>query len=386
MKYTDITVLLVDGGDRQTLPLARAFHELGCKVATINDSKLDNGYSSRYVDEKILHHGIHNKEIHKECICGALDSGKYTVVVTTSDDTAEILANIKSKYENKVRIAMVSSDLFYIAYDKNKTMKICMEEGIPCPRTYFGISRVDDLSTEDITYPLVIKPRKSYGAIGYHRVDNESELRKLCAEIGNEMEHYVFQEYIPQTDIQYECAMFVDQNNEIKTACVFSKNRWFPVNGGSSTCNVTVERSDIIESCTQLLQKINWRGAADIDLIQDPRDGIAKIMEINPRVSGSIKVVLNAGVNIAEQIIQLAMDDEVTDYIEYKKDVRLRCCHTDLLWFIKSPNRFKSTPSWFSWKNTSDQIFSWKDPVPFFAFSIQALAKYRREMKKRSQG
>ena len=129
---------------------------------------------------------------------------------------------------------------------------------------------------------------------------------------------------------------------------------------------------------------MNWRGAADIDLIQDPRDGIAKIMEINPRVSGSVKVVLNSGVNIAEQIIQLASNEEVSDYLEYKKDIRMRCLHTDILWFIKSPNRFHTSPSWFSWKNTVDQIWSFDDPIPFLTFSIQSLFKYKKEMKKRS--
>ena len=129
---------------------------------------------------------------------------------------------------------------------------------------------------------------------------------------------------------------------------------------------------------------MNWRGAADIDLIQDPRDGTAKIMEINPRVSGSIKLVLNSGVNIAEQIVQLSTNKDVSDYLEYKKDIRMRCIHTDFLWFIKSPNRFHSNPSWFSWKNTIDQIWSINDPLPFFTFSIQSLLKLKKELDKRS--
>ena len=54
MEFKDVKILLVDGGDRQTLPLARAFKELGCNVATLNSSRLDLGYVSRYPDEKIL--------------------------------------------------------------------------------------------------------------------------------------------------------------------------------------------------------------------------------------------------------------------------------------------------------------------------------------------
>lgn len=379
-----IRVLLVDGGDRQTLPLAKIYKKMNYSVTTLNASRLDNGFASRYPDEKIVSPQIKdNKAVHIAEIRRLLSTGNYDVAVTTSDDTAEGLSLMKEELKGKANIAMVNPELFYMAYDKNNTLRVCMDNAIPCPKTYFDKKSFEDLLNEKLTYPLVVKPSKSFGAIGYHKVENEGELIKICKNIEGGLQNYVIQEYIPQTDIQYECAMFIDSNNEVKTACVFSKNRWFPVNGGSSTCNVTVDRPDIVDSCTKLLQTIKWRGAADIDLIQDPRDGVAKIMEINPRVSGSVKVVLNSGVNIAKQIVQLALGEEVTPYLEYKKDVRMRCLHTDLLWFLISPNRFHSSPSWFSWKHTSDQIFDIKDPWPFFTFSIEAVLKYKKEMKKR---
>ena len=244
---------------------------------------------------------------------------------------------------------------------------------------------IDDISQiKGITYPIVVKPSVGYGAIGFHIVNSEEELRHLFNNSAKNVNDFVFQEYIPQTDLQYECAMFMDQNNKPKTALVFSKNRWFPVNGGSSTLNITVERPEIVESCTRLLQAINWRGAADIDLIQDPRDGKAKIMEINPRVSGSVKIAFISGVDLARQMIELAEDKVVTEYKEYEKGWRLRCIQTDILWFLKSKNRFKAKPSWFSWKKTREQIFSWSDPIPWFAFTVKGIKNYKSEIKKRS--
>jgi predicted ATP-grasp superfamily ATP-dependent carboligase len=241
------------------------------------------------------------------------------------------------------------------------------------------------LLKKNFQYPIVVKPRKGFGAIGFHKIDDENQLKVLCDALKNDVSSYVFQEYIPQTDIQYKIAIFIDELNEIKSACVYAKNRWFPIDGGSSTCNVTVDRPDIVETCTKLLKTMEWRGAADIDLIQDPRDGVAKVMDFNPRISGSVKIAFEAGVDIARQILQLAFDEPVVQCTTYKKNVCLRCIHTDLLWFLKSENRFKTNPSWFSWKNTSDQIWSWRDPLPFFTFSLQAIMKYKREMKKRAR-
>ena len=384
MNSEPIKILLADGSDRQVLPLSKAYKELGCHVTTLNGSRLDNGYSSRYPDEKLLEPEIvDNKKRHWEIIKSLLMTGKYDVAISTSDETAEGLSLMKEELQGKANLAVVSPSLFYKAYDKRETMAICHDNGIPCIETYFGIKSIDDIESRSWIYPLVVKPRMSYGAIGFHKVENEAEFRQLLNIIQNEIDDYVFQEFIPQTDIQYECAMFLDDNNEVKTSCVFSKTRWYPVKGGSSTCNVTVDRPDIVDTCTKLLQVIHWRGPADIDLIQDPRDGVAKVMEINPRVSGSVKILFEAGVNIAEQIMQLALGRNVTDYRSYKMDVRMRCFHTDLLWFLESSNRFRAQPSWFSWRNTYDQIFSLSDPFPFFAFSIQALKKYRKEKRKR---
>mgnify|MGYP004596638583 FL=1 len=132
-----------------------------------------------------------------------------------------------------------------------------------------------------------------------------------------------------------------------------------------------------------MLKLINWRGPADIDLIQDERDGKAKIMEINPRVSGSVKIAFVSGVDQARQMIELLYGKNVTKYEKYKIGQRLRCSQTDLLWFLKSKDRFSSKPSWFSLKNTKDQIFSLSDPLPWFAFSLSGVLKYRKEMEKR---
>ena len=376
-------VLIFEGRARQSLPLAKAFKHQGCRVTALCESRFDVSYVSRYVDHKIL--GICDSSDEQgtaDQVFELIKTGEFNLVVPTTDFSAMILSKYKERYLPFCKIASNDWEVFQVAMDKNQTMRICSEIGLPCPLTFFGIDNLEEI--RGLQFPIVMKPKIGYGAIGFHIVNNQKELDDLFAGINSqEICNYVFQEYIPQTDLQYECAMFMDDHNEAKTALVFSKNRWFPIEGGSSTLNITVDRPDIIESCKKLLQSINWRGAADIDLIQDPRDDKAKIMEINPRVSGSVKIAFIAGVDQAKQMIELAEGKQVTEYKDYKLGLRLRCIQTDLLWFIKSKNRFKSKPNWFSIRKTKDQIFSLTDPLPFFAFSIHGIFNYRDEMKKR---
>ncbi|BES66470.1 hypothetical protein SANA_29090 [Gottschalkiaceae bacterium SANA] len=384
MDYKGIRVLVLEGYARQSLPLIKAFNKLGCEVTALCSSKFDVAYASRYTHHKYL--GVCDREKVKETtrqVRELLMTGNYDVVVPTVDFSACLLSKNKLEFSKYINVASNDWDIYELAGDKQRTMEVCMKEAIPCPLTVSDVKNIGDIVNCGIEFPIVMKPRVGYGAIGFKKLDNVDVLKEMFIESAESIENYVFQEYIPQSDAQYECAMFIDQNNEVKTALVFSKNRWFPVTGGSSTLNITVDRPDIVDSCTKLLKAINWRGPADIDLIQDPRDNVAKIMEINPRVSGSVKICFVAGVDQAKQMIELAYGEEVIEFNSYKIGQRLRCSQTDTLWFLKSPNRFKSIPSWFSIKNTKDHTFAFDDPLPWFAFTIQGLKRVRKELEKR---
>lgn len=384
MKIYNDKILLADGHARQALALARAFKELGCTVAALCESKLDVCASSRYVNKVFVDREIHERpDLRAQKILSIISDNSYTLVVACSDVTAEQIAKNKKEIEQHAKTSVVDRDLFYIAFDKLQTMRICMDNGLPCPKTFFDCRTVAGVMNKELVFPLIIKPRSGYGAIGFHKFDTATELESYLSTHPDEIEHLVIQEYIPQTDLQYEAAMFVDQHNRIKSAMIFEKNRWFPIHGGSSTMNTSVKNKKIVQDCGKLMQLIHWRGCADIDLIRDPRDGTAKIMEINPRMSGSAKIVILSGVNLALQLLQMAKGEEVTEYNDYQEGIRLRCFYTDLLWFLKSKNRFRAKPSWFDLRKTYEQVFSWKDPLPYLAFSIGSLLKIKKELKKR---
>ena len=383
--FKGIRVLVLEGYARQSLALIKAFKQLGCHVSALCNSKLDVAYVSKYTDNKIL--GICDRDRVEETteqVRKLLKTGQFDVVVPTVDFSACLLSKNKEEFSHYSRVASNDWKIYEIAGDKEKTMQICMKNNIPCPNTVIDAKSLEDIISYGLCFPIVMKPRVGYGAIGFKKIESLNELRNILSSLDEPIDYYVFQEYIPQSDIQYECAMFIDNDNCVKTGLVFSKNRWFPVNGGSSTFNITVDRPDIVESCSSLLRKINWRGAADIDLIMDPRDNVAKIMEINPRVSGSVKITFVSGVDLARQMLELVYGKHVTEYQQYKIGQRLRCSQTDLLWFIKSSNRFKTKPSWFSLAHTKDQLFDIKDPLPWFSFSVQKIIQLKTEMRKRS--
>ena len=385
-----VSVLLLEGFARQVMPMMQALHDLGCKITTYNTSKLDMGYTSRYPNRKLLAFWDRNDEEKSyKALLDVLMNDKYDVVIPMTDFSATMLSRHKDEIIKYSHPAVNDWEVFIQAGDKLNTMVACMDGGIPCPHTLRDVKEVQDvmtaISNHELSYPFIIKPRIGYGSIGFHIIRSEDDMRRVFESSLEAHGDMLVQEFIPQTDIQYKCEVFIDHHGEVKSAVVFDKTRWYPIDGGSTCCSASVKRPDIVESSVKLLKAIRWRGYGDVDLIQDPRDGVAKVMEINPRITASVKVCFVAGVDFARQIVEFETGREVTEYQCYEVDRRLRYMHTDLLWFIKSPNRFKTKPSWFSWERTTDQIWSWKDPFPWFTYTIASLKKYKVESRKRQR-
>ena len=380
--YKNIRVLLIEGRARQVMPLMESLHNLGCHVTTYNASKLDMGYSSHFPDKKVLSYcDAKDPEKSWNAIRKELQTKQYDLVIPLNDFVAIMLSQHKEELKPYVTIAANDWKIFQLASDKLQTMKICMDNNIPCPKTFIADESLTDLSKLDLKYPICIKPRTGYSAVGFRMIDNPNELEHIVQATKEKYGAPLIQEYIPQTDLQYKAEIFIDKHGDMKSCCIFSKVRWYPIDGGSSTLNMTVNRPDIQESCYRLLKAIGWRGYADIDLIQDPRDNTAKIMEINPRITGSVKICYAVGVNFSEQILQDYLDIPVTTYMKYPAGKYLRYLHTDLLWFVKSKDRFKAKPSWFNFFNSVDQIWSLKDPLPWFTYTMANITKVSADSK-----
>lgn len=384
-KFYKLSVLLMESSSRQVLPMAKGFKELGCKVTTVCESKLDLGYNTKYADIKLIIKKIDtDKEAADKWYNKIVSENHYDLIVPLSDFSAEIAARNKVKWttENGAKVAVNDFDVFMKAFDKLQTMKICTENGIPCPATVI----TDDVSTVDfdkLEFPFVVKPRSECGSIGFNVVNSISQFKDAISPYSNDS--ILIQEYIPQNGPQYGGEIFRNKHGRYSSVIINEKPRWFPLDGGSPTINVTVHNEEIKQSCMKLLDAMNWNGYANIDFVIDQRTGVAKLIEVNGRISAGVKLNYYAGVDIARLIIENEFEDDISVYDDYKDGLKTSCLLTEILWFLKSEDRFKNKPVFLNRKNTKDVVFSLKDIKPFFAFCLSGVKKYRQAMALRKR-
>lgn len=108
---------------------------------------------------------------------------------------------------------------------------------------------------------------------------------------------------------------------------------------------VTVENEKLLGICKRTLEKIDWKGFADFDVLEK-EDEDYKIIEINPRVPASLRAAAISGINFPEIIISDILSNTYPHY-EYKTGNYLRYLGLDIAWFLASPKRWSIKPSWF---------------------------------------
>jgi predicted ATP-grasp superfamily ATP-dependent carboligase len=118
----------------------------------------------------------------------------------------------------------------------------------------------------------------------------------------------------------------------------------------------------------------------------DPRDGIPKLMELNPRFWGSLQLAIVSGVDFPYLMLRMAREESFEPVLHYTVGKRCRWLLLgDILHFLSNPHRFHLCPSFFDFSdpNTSYDIFSRDDPLPLLGSVATFLTfLYDAEMKR----
>lgn len=349
-------VLILDGGAAHAMAIAECLKKSGYDVAVACDNKNEYGYHTRYADERFFGLDSHH-EGYAEKMLAFLKEHHYDVLIPTSDAAAEFMSFHKDELEPLAGVLMPGREVFKKGYDKNELMKVCKENGFPHPLTVdmkgFNGSNVQEVQgRQDVQelktfpYPGLLKPNLTSGGRGMTLVKSYEELKAVYPAIHAQYGACHLQQFIKVGGRQIKVQIMTDKDGNPAYSSVIWKQRYYPVNGGSSCCNVTIDDPKTAAICGQVLKTIGWVGFADFDLIENPDTHELLIMEINPRIPACVRSAFKSGMDYATMIADATLGLPLRDY-KYTPGKRLRHLGFDVLWFLKSPNRFTAKPSWF---------------------------------------
>jgi predicted ATP-grasp superfamily ATP-dependent carboligase len=98
--------------------------------------------------------------------------------------------------------------------------------------------------------------------------------------------------------------------------------RTFKRTAGLATVSESAPAAERMLRSAALLRKLGWWGALGIETMHDPRDGLDKLMEVNPRFPAQLWNRTELGINEPLLCVQIARGERVDRSLA----IRLACC------------------------------------------------------------
>jgi len=372
-------VYVVAGGDRH---LARAFYSRYCKKSFVYPD-------SRHTDE----------EIHKVILKYVLKF-RPDVVIPAGTDTTAIAVRFKAVYSRYTKLVPLLDWPKYLSIcDKWVQMRLAKKHKVPIPRTWCprNESALNKLK-DRLPYPVLIKPRLSRNCRGIRFVESAASLITAYKEVAGCSSHDRFtdcsspliQEFLPihskgllfhYNDL-YRGVYVLFRDNRLAASYVHTSlrihtalpDKYFP-----RMISTPIKDDKIVGLTASFLQKIGWEGMAAVQFYIDPRDNIAKLIEINPRVPAGVESAMRAGIDFPYLWYQLAMGEPVKKQTDYRCDgIKFRwICFAEAYSLLKSKKKVKFLRELFDGKTNYE--FSFADIMPhiahFFCYVLYGMGR-----------
>ncbi|HEY5286694.1 MAG TPA: ATP-grasp domain-containing protein [Solirubrobacteraceae bacterium] len=222
-----------------------------------------------------------------------------------------------------------SSQVAHATYDKYEAHLLLERLGLPSPPTALA-----DADLEALRYPVMVKPRKGSGARSIHLAHSPAQVRFFVDYVH---EPTMVQQAMGGPELSIDCLGDLDGRclNAIPRTMLESR-------GGESIKGTVIEDSELVELGCTVMQALEVRGPATIQVFRDPELGV-RITDVNTRFGGAFPAPALAalpGRSYPELIVRMAAGEQVPAHVgEYRRGVTF----TRYYWQLELDERMRPT-------------------------------------------
>ena len=367
-------VLVLQSGHHGGLGIVRSLGRLGVPVYCAGPSRWEPSGNSRYCRERFVVRSETNSStesvIELRRISGRI--GGKPILIPTSDRQAVWVADNESALRGAFRFPCQDAELVRSLCDKNQMQALAHQNGMPTAEWMVPRSKPEVLRyIEKATFPVMVKAtdaerlRVRVGGTKFlvHHPDRLLDLYSRAVECGEA--NLLFQEYIPGEDWMFNG--YFDQSSECVFGITGRKIRRFPTRTGVTSLGIC-SRNDAVEKMTASFMKaIGYQGILDIGYRYDQRDGLYKVLDVNPRIGCTFRLFASVdGLDVA-QALYLDLTGQPVPRAQSVEGRR---------WVVEDFDAFSSLSGWMEgtlslkeWVGSLKGVdefacFAWDDPLP----------------------
>lgn len=389
---TSVPVVVLKVFHHMGLGIVRSLGRLGVTVYGVDPNRWAPGLHSRYCRQKFVWDVDHAPA--ESTVEYLLDLGKKigtrSLLIHTADESAVLLADYAKELSEWFVFPRQSPELVRNLVSKKEMYFLAKENAIPTAETAFPRSRADVMKFLEVAeFPVMLKGND--GQLLERRtgkkmviVRSEDELLDLYDRMEDpENPNLMLQEYIPGgAETSWMFNGYFNANSECLFAITGTKIRQAPPYTGYTSLGICLKNEAVEQLTKEFMKKVGYKGILDIGYRFDARDGLYKVLDINPRIGATFRLfVTQDGCDVARAAYcdltgQQVPKSKVTEgrkwFVEDRDIVSsVRYCRDGAL----------SLGAWFSsFRGVEESAwFSFDDLIPFllmaFAFLIKAVER-----------
>lgn len=324
-----MNILIVNYIANNVVSAIRTFSKLGYNVDIAVPTKCFKEGLSRYFRSKcinkqfLIHSPVDNFKNFENDLLKLINLKKYDCILPFGFTTTVAISKIKGRLNRYTNIGIADYNIIRLVHDKEKLQLFLSKNNFQVPKIY-EYKRFSDLKCIDLKFPIVIKARKGCGiGKGVRYAKNFDELKYYYNEISTntsinlDLEDFskpLIQEYVPG---KIHDALFLFNKGKMKAALTQIREVTYPLSGGVGVNNITTYEPELINYGKKILEFVNWHGPCQVEVKKDLRDGKYKLIEINPKLWGTLDLSAKAGINFAVKALEIAINGDTQEQYKY---------------------------------------------------------------------
>jgi len=271
---------------------------------------------------------VNNYLLFKDQIMNLIIKYEYDFILPYGVKTTVALSKFRDEIISKKCIIPIPKfETLIVAHDKEFCLRHTQNIGLSIPKTYFH-KDIESLFLQKIEYPVIVKARRNSGIhpgfeIAYSETDLWIKYQKIDSIKTNsfiiDFQRPVVQEFI-DGDV-YDANFFIVDGKVL--AFTFQQRvKCIEGNIGAGIINKTLNdrlKDSAFDFGRKLLQSLNWIGSCMVELILDRKSGEFKLIEINPKLWGTLELSIRAGVDFPLAMIKYFCFKEEVKLLNYKE-------------------------------------------------------------------
>lgn len=268
------------------LGVIRSLHKEGIRTISVTRSSTDVSNFSRIPKMKYILKETSGDQQFEELKNILLCCPAGSIVLPTSDWFVSFLNNYVKELSDHLRFLLPKEDIVELLIDKALETRT-VGEILPIPLTEQRLTTSESLKNK-LGLPIIIKPRShKHMVLGKKNIiiNSEEQLNMFFEQFSTVLGHLIAQQIIPGPDSeQWVCNCVFDRNSELVQAFTFNRLSLSPSHYGVTSYARSEYNADVIAYTERLGKHLKYIGPAMVEFKRDPRDGVYKYIELNPRL------------------------------------------------------------------------------------------------------